>query len=220
MGNIYVNSIGDALITVVDDLALYTSVYNPGEGLDANAGDIIVSTEQFGSLFVGGDVILNADALGGYTETSGINSGVGRGGDIYLQATDGGSINILGNVTATAIGQGGEVYSGGSAGGDGFGGFVGILTIGDITLADLNATGGSMNIGGNVYIDVSGYGADGSGIECFSCNGLSGNGEGGTSWLFAQAGIESMLTVQGSVQMYALGSGGDSIDQVAGAQLP
>ena len=124
-GNIYVNSIGDALISVTRDLYLSTSIFNVAEGADAQAGDIVVSTEQFGSLFVGGDVSLYANATGGHTETAGLNSGTGRGGNIYFQSTDGGSISVVGGVYAEAVGHGGDVYAANANGGTGTGGQIG-----------------------------------------------------------------------------------------------
>jgi hypothetical protein len=174
-----------------------------GSGDSVTASNILVGTGGGGAITVGtanaGNTIhLSANAMGGGSESAGIHGGDATAGIIEVAAYSGGDITFNGDLTVDAIGVGGSAVGFGVNGGNGTGGFSKNYTIDD---------GSTMVYNGDVTIDVSGYGANGAFVECF-CDGLAGNGTGGTVWYSAQAGVGSAFTVNGATLITGNGLGG------------
>jgi len=220
-GSAYFSSSSGGTLT----LGSFSWLVADGQGGDAYDVDVDVGN---GGLGEGGhveayanDATLNvqetlwllADGEGG-SAGGGMDAGDSLGGDVYLQAVDGGILTVAGGLYASAVGIG-DYISGTTNSGDGIGGFIGIYArdndqtpaVGDSTLT----------VSGPVDLDVDGV-ANAQG-ECFPCGGIGGIGQGGTIDISSQglAGLNgNVLTFAGDLTATANGYGGAGVGGAAG----
>jgi filamentous hemagglutinin family protein len=198
------------------------------------------------SLIAGGDYQLNIagaahlSSAGGYDSVAaGDAAGQdGYGGDVYIDAYDGGSISTGGNLLIEAYGSG-QSATGTGTGGSGHGGTIyidadygGSISVGGDFTANVNGVGGNavgqagdghagtfdlsiyggnMSVGGDVNIWANGFGGNGL---------TAGSGFGGSASAdleSAEAGTGSSLSVTKDFSMQAAGQGGTGIDNLQGA---
>lgn len=159
-------------------------------GGEAFGGDVNIYAQNGGSLLFESDLNVAANAQGGIGASGG---GEANGGDISIYSLA--TLQVDGALSVTANATGGGVYFtdfNGSFAGDAFGGDVdvyaqnGLLTlVGDVSLST-NATGGSVD-------NTADHG---------------GNGEGGTTRLFANS--SGTVDLQAGLYSSAIGNGGQS----------
>lgn len=163
---------------------------NGATGGTVEGGDIDIFAQNSGSVLFDSNLTLSADGTGG--------AGAIGGGDAF-----GGSVSIFsfatlqvdGALTATANATGGLLYStdaSGNPAGDAFGGFV-----------DAYAQSGMMTLVGAVTLSTNAIGG-----EVGNFGDLAGDGTGGTTRLFANAG--GTVDLQSTLNATAIGSGGGS----------
>ena len=150
--------------------------------LTAGANSRIAATNG-NSLSIAGGLLADLDVEG---------SGPTATGNLFRLTTVGASeLTVGGNVTITAqtFGAGGADQNGGDATGG--------------TAIVQTSSGGTIAIGGNLDINVDGWGGSVTGFEL-----AGGNGTGGTAHILANGGSGSNLTVSGNVNVSASGHGG------------
>ena len=158
------------------------------------------------TLDVQGTFVMSADGSGG-SAGGGRDAGDSLGGDVYLQAINGGALTVAAEFDASAIGIGAPISSTTNSG-DGTGGTINIYSRdGDSTLtvsgpADLNADG---------IANAEG--------DCFPCGGIGGIGRGGDIIIESQ-GLTgdngNVLTFGNDLLATANGYGGDGVGGAAG----
>ena len=149
----------------------------------------------------GNSLSLDAEGEGGGASGLGFTSGAGIGGDVYLQAVQGGTLTVAQSLSANAEGLGGTtnfgVYSG-----DGTGGTINIYS------RDGNS---SLTVTGSANLEADGYAGYSS--ECsFGCS-AGGIGEGGDIFIASTGSVATgvnELDFQSSVYASANGYGGES----------
>ena len=122
---------------------------------------------------------------------------------MLIQAEADSSLFIGGNIFVTSDGYGGQPGAAGVNAGNGTGGSMFVGTIGNNAL---------LGMVGTTFASASGYGGagDGSGNECFNCDGLGGTGTGGFIDLGTSTGTGSSAFFGDLVELHADGIGGRS----------
>jgi len=187
-------------VNIAGNLDLSTATTATASGQDVTSGTIEVYAQQNASVTVAGSTTLNSNAFGGDSSIANLAGGDAVGGDINIFAQTGGDINLNGGLSATANGYGGYAAALNATGGSGTGG--------DIVFSASEA-GSNINVIGNMTLAANGFGGSGSGLECFSCDGDGGVGNGGTVDVFAAAGGDLNLGA-GGVSISTNGVGGYS----------
>jgi hypothetical protein len=166
--------------------------------IESGSGNGLPSTNNV--LTVNGSILANADGFGGIAFTSG-TGGEGVGGFVSLNAGVGGRVNAAGPVTLTSFGFGGNADDGNGNGGNGQGGSA---------IAQIFATGGVLSLGSDLTIQATGVG----GISGTSATSTGGTGRGGLAQLAMSAAAlppGGTISVQGQIQIDALGLGGSGV---------
>ncbi len=184
-GNVQVRSLGaNSLLGVDGDLSIVTDRFGDSDGQSVTAGQVAIYAQSGGQLGVDGNVNVSANGYGGDSFLTGVNAGNGTGGQVQIQAEADSSLFIGGNIFVTSDGYGGQPGAAGVNAGNGTGGSIFIGTFGNNALFGMNGT---------TFASASGYGGagDGSGNECFNCDGLGGTGTGGFIDLGTSSGTGS-----------------------------
>ena len=169
-----------------------------GNGLGGNVYIQTLSGTTGGSVTIGDDVLVNANGVGGNSNSF---NGRGDGGTISATFAASGSILFDRNVDFNATGTGGS--SDGASGGYGKGGRI---TMG----SQNNAPGGSLTITGLVVASVDGTGGDALFV------GIGGTGEGG---VLDNGGAFGTVNFQSGFDGFARGYGGASDSSIGGQGL-
>ena len=183
----------------VDNGGLGNGGLGEGGHVEAYANNATVEFE--------GALIMSADGEGG-SAGDGMTAGDSQGGDVWLQALNGGGLTVAGGLYASAVGIG-DYINLATISGNGTGGTINIYSRdGDSTLtvsgpADLNADGAANTQG-----------------ECSPfCGGIGGIGQGGDIIIASQGatGIGgNLLTFGNALTATANGFGGSGIGGAAG----
>ena len=198
---------GGGSVSVGGNLYLSANASGSTEGASASAGNVTLQALGGGTLSVTGNTDLSAIGTGGFSSTEGLASGDGTGGTILVQATTGGDMTLGGSLNADATGRGGGIGNINVDGGDGFGGTVNLFTSG----------GSSMSVAGATSLRADGRA--GSTLECFSCGGVGGIGDGGTVNVQAHSGPDNSMAFGDVLYIYADGQGGIARTGDGGAGL-
>lgn len=172
---------------------------------DATGVNVELRANDGGFVQALGDVTLSSIGSGGPPFDTAAPKGNGTGGRATIAATNGGTIAINGNANLTANGIGGLPSGAGPGGGVGAGGAAEVLALGP--------TGSSVQVQGNLLLDVSGFGSDGSG--CVTCTVDGGDGFGGSATILA-SGPSSNIAVGLVTQATSTGNGGNGLIGAAG----
>ncbi len=140
----------------------------------ADGGDIFINVGDLGLVDIAGELIMQADAIGGDNQDG--QGGNAFGGASRILVPNGGAVTIDGNVTATGDAFGGN----GIGGGDAFGGVAGV-----------QAVTGSIDILGALELRAQGQGGESQ----FGFGGNGGNGTGGAGFLQADGTVAETATV-------------------------
>ncbi|MEP7315093.1 MAG: hypothetical protein ABI667_00185 [Sphingomicrobium sp.] len=195
-----VRATGSGTLTVIGDVlaeATGNGGVSYGSGALANGGNglggqVYVQAGNGGSLNLG-SLTAWANGWGGSSFDAVSQAGSGTGGRADLAAYGGSTILIGGDASVQATGSGNATIDCtfcGGFGGDGFGGLALVQTYGGGT--------NNVTISGNLTVDSSGNGSEGSG-------GASGSGTGGTA--IVQQNTAGTLRVGGNADVLALGRG-------------
>lgn len=199
-------------------------------GIDAAAGQALVTATGDALVRVGGSLIVSASARGG-VDAATSTAGSGTGGAAQIKA-DGGLVDLLGNVIVLAQGEAGSAKAVPLVGGNGAGGSATINAVnaGTVSVAgttDLSASGsagvssaangtGGTGKGGQAGVSAAGkstitlaaaanIGAQGLGGDNLGANGAGGQGVGGDVFVTAD---DATVSLNGGGQALALGAGG------------
>jgi filamentous hemagglutinin family protein len=169
-----------------------TNVQLGAFGTSTYSADVSVRAGAIANVFATNSQTLNI--LGNLTISSDRTGAAGEsisGGNSWLLAQTGGTINIGGDLDITANGSGGDSFTAGTAAGSGTGGTIYV-----------NPWNGSITIGGDLFANADGFGG---GPAVAGAN--AGTGTGGTVNVYT-FGDNSTLTVNGSTFISADGWGG------------
>lgn len=190
---IYADGVGSTVTISGDTTA--TSNAEGGDSEDnvggaAQAGNVDIYAQNSGNLLFDNDLTVRADATGGAGATGGGNANGGTASVFSLA-----SLQVDGALTASANATGGQLYFtdfNGFAAGNALGGDV-----------DVYAQNGLLTLIGAVTLST-----DATGGEASNSSDFSGDGTGGTTRLFANAG--GTVDLQSTLNATAIGSGGGS----------
>ena len=194
-GNIQILADGVGSIVTVSGATTATSNASGGDSEDnvggaAQAGNIDIYAQNSGNVLFDNDLTVRADATGGAGATGGGNADGGTASIFSLA-----SLQVDGALTASANATGGQLYFtdfNGFAAGNAFGGDI-----------DVYAQNGLLTLVGAVTLSTDAVGGSASNSSDFA-----GNGEGGTTRLFANAG--GTVDLQSTLSATAIGTGGGS----------
>lgn len=198
-GTILLGSAGQTAGNTIDAQSTTLSARGQGgnsAGADGGAGRGGSITAQLGNgiSLDAGTLVLDATGLGGI-DPVGFAGGAGQGGNAQIIAASGSQIGIDGATTILADGEGGASAVQGGAGTGG--------------TARLFSGGGTIALGGNALIRANGTGGS---ADVDSLGSAGGAGTGGTALLTVGTptvdGNNGILTVSGSAQLLAQGTGG------------
>ena len=160
---------------------------------DGAGGDIDIEAHDLGAITVGGLKLsangVGQDGSGGASATA----GAGHGGIISINSDSGGAIHVNGNVEAVATGSGGDMLGTATAAGAGQGGD-----------SSINVGDGTVEIAGDVSIDVGAFGGT---LGQGNSGGTGGSAFGGSAALTSYG--PGSLTVHGNTSLAANATGGD-----------
>ncbi|QOV92635.1 hypothetical protein [Novosphingobium sp. ES2-1] len=154
----------------------------------STGGDVSVFANAGGQVSFGANVEFHADRSGSSASVLAV------GGSAHLYATDGGTIDVTGDVHLSANGFGAPAISPDTNAGDAQGGFAKIQS----------NNGGQIDITGNVQLDAIGFGG-----QAQSVGTGAGTGTGGTAWILSTGTGGSQVNIQGTALLDATGRGYD-----------
>lgn len=189
---------GDVLVSARDYGVFGSSLQDPS-AINALGGSARIFTFEDGSITIGGDLFLTADAFAGADDSSGI-AGSARAGPAVI-FSNAGTLDVAGSARVSARAEGAPLSSV----------FTGAESRGGLAQVSAN-NGGAVTIGQDLFVDASARGANGDLSNPSSrSNAFGGNAQ---ISLFAGGGN---ITVNGSAQVFAQGLGGSSNNAGAGS---
>jgi hypothetical protein len=206
-GNVNVQATGaNALVKVLSSAELSASAFEPGYGGgNGTGGKVHIDASGAPTASVhfsnGLGARANGDGGSGYY----VPGGDGKGGEVWMKATDGSSITVDGGTLLSTNALGGWAYGygeGDAIGGDGTGGEARIETFG---------TGGNITLNGLTILESHGWG----GGAYYGSNTHGGTGTGGSALVKANPGTITIGAV-GSGASLILSSNGRGGDAEAG----
>jgi hypothetical protein len=170
---------------------------NAGNG---TGGTLRLYADDAATATILGAVSLDAKGTGGNASGAGL-AGNGKGGNAYVYIGDNTTLTINGATSLKSDGQGGSHTTGN--GGSGTGGES------RITAVDPSTTGGLLTFNGNLTLSSDGTGGASGGA------GTGGVGAGG--WARISTPMDHDIDINGTLDMHAKGTGGNSTGGTGGA---
>ena len=189
---------GDVLVSA-QDYGVVSSSLQSLDDINATGGVAFIDAFGGGNMNIGGSAIVSADAFAGLDDLN-FTAGTAQGGQALIGST-GGTLNIDGSATVTARGLG-PAFSGIQTGATVRGGLAQFFAV----------QGGQVTLGGNLDLDASATGAQGS---VFGPSTVS-DAYGGNAFLNVFNGGGS-ITIGGDVNATASAFGGSSNNAGAGS---